>query len=210
MAHRSRRGLRPGLSRRSPNPSIRANSSPSENAPKSPPEVAQQTFPRCPGPGVQRPPATDPAEGFHSLGGGCCKILPARLGTGTKRMPKTSSYLVPMVIEQGTHGSERAFDIYSRLLRERIVFLCGPSRRSGGQPAGGAAGVFGVRGRGRYFSVHQFSRRIGLGGAGDLRHDAVHQARCQHAVRRPGGQHGGPCCWPRARATSASACRIRA
>ncbi len=31
-----------------------------------------------------------------------------------------------MVIEQGAHGSERAFDIYSRLLRERIVFLCGP------------------------------------------------------------------------------------
>ena len=33
--------------------------------------------------------------------------------------------LVPMVIEQSGRG-ERAYDIYSRLLRERIVFLVGP------------------------------------------------------------------------------------
>ena len=36
--------------------------------------------------------------------------------------PKASSYLVPMVIEQTAHG-ERSFDIYSRLLKERIVFI---------------------------------------------------------------------------------------
>ena len=33
--------------------------------------------------------------------------------------------LVPMVVEQTNRG-ERAFDIYSRLLKERIVFLTGP------------------------------------------------------------------------------------
>jgi ATP-dependent Clp protease protease subunit len=33
--------------------------------------------------------------------------------------------LVPMVIEQSNRG-ERAFDVFSRLLRERIVFLNGP------------------------------------------------------------------------------------
>jgi len=33
--------------------------------------------------------------------------------------------LVPMVVEQSGRG-ERAYDIYSRLLRERIVFLVGP------------------------------------------------------------------------------------
>lgn len=33
--------------------------------------------------------------------------------------------LVPMVIEKSAYG-ERAYDIYSRLLRERIVFLGGP------------------------------------------------------------------------------------
>jgi len=37
----------------------------------------------------------------------------------------TNLGLVPMVIEQSGRG-ERAYDIYSRLLRERIVFLVGP------------------------------------------------------------------------------------
>ncbi|MDW8444160.1 MAG: ATP-dependent Clp endopeptidase proteolytic subunit ClpP [Acetobacteraceae bacterium] len=36
-----------------------------------------------------------------------------------------SNTLVPMVIEQTARG-ERAFDIYSRLLKERIIFLTGP------------------------------------------------------------------------------------
>ncbi len=35
------------------------------------------------------------------------------------------SNLVPMVVEQSSRG-ERAFDIFSRLLRERIIFLTGP------------------------------------------------------------------------------------
>ena len=35
------------------------------------------------------------------------------------------SYLIPTVIEKSQFG-ERAYDIYSRLLRERIVFLGGP------------------------------------------------------------------------------------
>ena len=33
--------------------------------------------------------------------------------------------MVPMVIEQSGRG-ERAYDIYSRLLKERVVFLVGP------------------------------------------------------------------------------------
>ena len=40
-------------------------------------------------------------------------------------MEKTNSGLVPMVVEQTPRG-ERAFDIYSRLLKERIIFLSGP------------------------------------------------------------------------------------
>ena len=35
------------------------------------------------------------------------------------------SYLVPMVVEQTNRG-ERSYDIYSRLLKERVVFLSGP------------------------------------------------------------------------------------
>lgn len=38
---------------------------------------------------------------------------------------KTTSNLVPMVVEQTANG-ERAFDIYSRLLKERIIFLGTP------------------------------------------------------------------------------------
>ena len=33
--------------------------------------------------------------------------------------------LIPMVVEQSNKG-ERAYDIYSRLLKERIIFLIGP------------------------------------------------------------------------------------
>src|ERR1700758_1802822 len=36
-----------------------------------------------------------------------------------------ANYLIPQVIENTSRG-ERGFDIYSRLLRERIIFLTGP------------------------------------------------------------------------------------
>lgn len=35
------------------------------------------------------------------------------------------NYLIPTVIEQTGRG-ERSFDLYSRLLKDRIVFLVGP------------------------------------------------------------------------------------
>ncbi len=38
---------------------------------------------------------------------------------------RNRSQLVPMVVEQTARG-ERAFDIYSRLLKERVIFLVGP------------------------------------------------------------------------------------
>ena len=40
-------------------------------------------------------------------------------------MDKTYNQLVPMVVEQTPRG-ERAFDIYSRLLKERVIFITGP------------------------------------------------------------------------------------
>jgi len=39
--------------------------------------------------------------------------------------PATGLNLVPMVVEQTSRG-ERAYDIYSRLLKERVVFVVGP------------------------------------------------------------------------------------
>ena len=40
-------------------------------------------------------------------------------------MSEISAQLVPMVVEQTARG-ERAYDIYSRLLKERVVFITGP------------------------------------------------------------------------------------
>ncbi len=37
----------------------------------------------------------------------------------------TQANLVPMVVEQSARG-ERAYDIYSRLLKERVIFVVGP------------------------------------------------------------------------------------
>ena len=53
------------------------------------------------------------------------------LSQGTDPFAPTSAQqpmglgMVPIVIEQSGRG-ERAYDIYSRLLRERVVFLVGP------------------------------------------------------------------------------------
>ncbi len=43
----------------------------------------------------------------------------------TKEVSQTFNQLVPMVVEQTPRG-ERAYDIYSRLLKERVIFLTGP------------------------------------------------------------------------------------
>ena len=42
-----------------------------------------------------------------------------------KDIDKITNNLIPMVVEQTSRG-ERAYDIYSRLLKERIIFLTGP------------------------------------------------------------------------------------
>ena len=42
-----------------------------------------------------------------------------------KNLTEQMNNLIPMVVEQSSRG-ERAYDIYSRLLKERIVFVVGP------------------------------------------------------------------------------------
>ena len=42
-----------------------------------------------------------------------------------KQNTRNTNQLVPMVVEQTPRG-ERAYDIYSRLLKERVIFLTGP------------------------------------------------------------------------------------
>ena len=43
----------------------------------------------------------------------------------TDKIQEHMHNLIPMVVEQSTRG-ERAYDIYSKLLKERIIFLVGP------------------------------------------------------------------------------------
>ena len=43
----------------------------------------------------------------------------------TSKISEHMNNLIPMVVEQSSRG-ERAYDIYSRLLKERIVFVVGP------------------------------------------------------------------------------------
>jgi len=43
----------------------------------------------------------------------------------TTKLTEQMNTLIPMVVEQSNRG-ERAYDIYSRLLKERIVFVVGP------------------------------------------------------------------------------------
>jgi ATP-dependent Clp protease, protease subunit len=49
----------------------------------------------------------------------------ADLSSGASRQEPQALGLIPMVIEQSGRG-ERAYDIYSRLLKERVIFLVGP------------------------------------------------------------------------------------
>ena len=42
-----------------------------------------------------------------------------------KQNSQNMNQLIPMVVEQTPRG-ERAYDIYSRLLKERVIFLTGP------------------------------------------------------------------------------------
>ena len=78
------------------------------------------------------------------------------------------NYLVPMVVEQTNRG-ERAYDIYSRLLKERIIFITGPIEDGVCDPGRGAAPVpGGGKPEKRNLDVHQLARRSGDVGHGDL------------------------------------------
>ena len=58
------------------------------------------------------------------------------------------SVLVPMVVEQTSRG-ERAYDIYSRLLKENIIFLSGAIAKGNVLGAAGSdGGEFEIRGLG--------------------------------------------------------------
>jgi hypothetical protein len=111
-----------------------------------------------------------------------------------------SSVLVPMVVEQTSRG-ERAFDIYSRLLKENIIFLGTPIDDAVANhhcpdvvPGGGGS-------RARYFSLHQLSRGIHYRRLGHPGYDAPGGAgyRDLLSARQPPWRRF---CWRAARAAS--------
>ena len=99
--------------------------------------------------------------------------------------------LVPMVIEQTSRG-ERAYDIYSRLLKDNIIFL--------GQPVDDTianliiAQMLFLESENAEKDIAFYINSPGgviIGGHGDLRHHAVRQERRLDDLRRPGGLDGG-------------------
>lgn len=70
-----------------------------------------------------------------------------------------NSTLVPMVIEQTSKG-ERSFDIFSRLLKERIIFLTGEVNDEVSSLVCAQLLLFGIgKSEERHFFVYQFSGR---------------------------------------------------
>ncbi len=121
-----------------------------------------------------------------------------------------NSVLVPMVVEQTSRG-ERAFDIYSRLLKENIIFLGTPIDDNVANLSHRADAVSGGRRSGkRYFAVHQFARRVHHGGPGHSGHDESGGAGYRDLLRGTSGVHGGGVAGLRLPRASATACRIRA
>ena len=98
--------------------------------------------------------------------------------------------MVPIVIEQSGRG-ERAYDIYSRLLRDRVVFIVGPINEQTANLVVAQLLFLESENPDKDISLYiNCPGRFGERRSCDLRHDAVHQARRFHDLHRHGGQHG--------------------
>ena len=136
------------------------------------------------------------------------KHLDAREGKATTRLtklwtpgskePADMSPLVPMVVEQTSRG-ERAFDIYSRLLNERIIFLGTPVDDQIANLIIAQLLHLESEDPDKDISIYINSPGgVGVRRARDLRHDAVHQARRADDLRRHRDVAWARCCSPAA------------
>ena len=117
--------------------------------------------------------------------------------------------LIPMVVEQTSRG-ERAYDIYSRLLKEHIIFIGTPIDDHVANLATAQMLFLQAEDPGEgYSAVHQFAGRIDYRGFRDLRHDAVREAGRGDDVRGTGGIDCGGICWPAVRRKNVLRCRMR-
>ncbi len=124
--------------------------------------------------------------------------------------PPQALGMVPIVIEQSGRG-ERAYDIYSRLLRDRVVFIVGPVNDQTANLV--VAQMLFLESENPDKDISLYINSPGgsvYARACDLRHDAVRQARCLDDLHRHGGQHGRLSAGLRAPRASATRCRIRA
>ena len=102
--------------------------------------------------------------------------------------------LIPMVIERTARG-EREFDIYSRLLNERIIFLGSPVDDTIANLV--VAQLLHLESQDPEKDISIYINSPGgsiYAGPGDLRHDAVHQARRGDDVRRASRCRWARCC----------------
>ena len=100
-----------------------------------------------------------------------------------------------MVIETTGRG-ERAYDIYSRMLKERVIFWSARSRTTWPTWWWHSCCSWSRKPGQGHPPLHQLTRR------GSERRPAIYDtmrssAACQHRVHRPGGAHGCACCSPR-------------
>jgi ATP-dependent Clp protease protease subunit len=100
--------------------------------------------------------------------------------------------MVPMVIEQSGRG-ERSYDIYSRLLKERVIFLVGPVNDQTANLVVAQLLFLESENPDKDISFYINSPGGSCRRHGDLRHHEFHQAGCVHAVHRLRCQHG---CFP--------------
>ena len=98
--------------------------------------------------------------------------------------------LVPYVVERSGR-EERVFDIYSRLLKDRIIFLQGEVDDDSANLI--VAQMLFLQFDDPKADIHLYINSPGgsvTAGHGHLRHDAVRHLRRGHLLHRPGRQHG--------------------
>ena len=99
-----------------------------------------------------------------------------------------------MVVEQTNRG-ERAYDIYSRLLKDHIIFIGTPIDDHVANLVTAQLLFLEAEDPEKDISaVHQFAGRLDHGGHGHLRHDAVRAARRGDDLRRARRPRSPRCC----------------
>ena len=109
-------------------------------------------------------------------------LFNSHLNTSPSQSSIIENALVPMVVEQTAKG-ERSYDIYSRLLKERVIFLCGQVEDHMANLI--VAQMLFLESESPekdIFLIHQLARWFCHCWFSYLRYDAVYQAKCQYCM----------------------------